>query len=112
MVPRALHLNRNRLNIHNRFLYGCGNFLNDYEGIPGYEEHRGDLGLMYFVGMDALTRELVHLYMIPTPIKRFRVNRAAESDVLWLRERLDRECGRLGTRVELGRDNTFWLRWG
>jgi len=29
-------------------LYGCGDFLNDYEGIRGYEEYRGDLALMYF----------------------------------------------------------------
>ena len=92
-------------------LYGCGDFLNDYEGIPGYEEYRDDLGLMYFVGMDAKSRELIHLYMIPMQIKGFRVNRAAESDVLWLRERLDRECRRLGTRVELSKDNTFGLRW-
>ena len=29
-------------------LYGCGDFLNDYEGIGGYEHYRSDLGLMYF----------------------------------------------------------------
>ena len=30
-------------------LYGCGDFLNDYEGIAGYEEYRSHLVLMYFV---------------------------------------------------------------
>ncbi len=29
-------------------LYGCGDFLTDYEGISGYETFRGDLALMYF----------------------------------------------------------------
>jgi poly-gamma-glutamate synthesis protein (capsule biosynthesis protein) len=29
-------------------LYGCGDFLDDYEGIAGYEEFRDDLTLMYF----------------------------------------------------------------
>ena len=29
-------------------LYGCGDFLNDYEGIGGNEGFRGELGLMYF----------------------------------------------------------------
>lgn len=92
-------------------LYGCGDFLNDYEGIRGYEAFRDDLGLMYFVGMEIKTGALTHLFMIPTQIKNFRVNRASGSDVLWLREKLDRECKRLGTRVELNKDNTFRLRW-
>lgn len=34
-------------------LYGCGDFINDYEGIGGYESFRGDLRLMYFVDLDA-----------------------------------------------------------
>ncbi|KAH7717378.1 polyglutamate synthase [Aphelenchoides avenae] len=29
-------------------LYGCGDFLNDYEGISGHEEYRSELTLMYF----------------------------------------------------------------
>ena len=92
-------------------LYGCGDFLNDYEGIRGYEEFRDDLGLMYFVGIDIKTGGLIDLDMIPTQIKHFRVNRASGSDVLWLRERLNRECKMLGTRVELYKHNTFKLRW-
>ncbi len=40
--PKAIEVYRDRL-----ILYGCGDFLNDYEGISGYEEFRGDLSLMY-----------------------------------------------------------------
>src|SRR5712691_6421654 len=40
-------------------LYGCGDFLTDYEGISGYEEFRGDLALMYFVELDSQTGQLV-----------------------------------------------------
>ncbi|MFD2270191.1 CapA family protein [Undibacterium arcticum] len=36
-------------------LYGCGDFLNDYEGIGGYEAYRSDLALMYFPTLDAAT---------------------------------------------------------
>ncbi len=39
-------------------LYGCGDFLNDYEGIEGYEEYRGDLSLMYFVRVAPSTGKL------------------------------------------------------
>lgn len=55
-------------------LYGCGDFLNEYEGIGGYEGFRDDLGLMYFLTADALTGELTATEMIPTQIKRLRVN--------------------------------------
>ena len=62
---------------HDRpILYGCGDFLNDYEGIQGYENYRSDLGLMYFPGMDAATGRLAELKMVPTRIKHLRVNRA------------------------------------
>ncbi len=40
---KAIDVYRNRL-----VLYGCGDFLNDYEGIGGHESYRGDLALMYF----------------------------------------------------------------
>ena len=34
--PKAIEIYKNQL-----ILYGCGDFLNDYEGIHGYEEFRG-----------------------------------------------------------------------
>ena len=33
-------------------LYGCGDLINDYEGIRGHEEYRGDLGLLWFLDFD------------------------------------------------------------
>lgn len=42
-------------------LYGCGDFLNDYEGISGYEKFRDDLGVMYFAEIDPRSGRLVHL---------------------------------------------------
>ena len=92
-------------------LYGAGDFLNDYEGIPGYEDFRNDLALMYFVSVDPTTGNLVHLQMTPIQIKNFRVNRASQIDALWLRDVLNREGKKLGTRVEMNLDNTFMLRW-
>jgi len=92
-------------------IYGCGDFLNDYEGIRGYEDFRDDLGLMYFVGMDRLTGELVYLQMTPTRIKRFRVNRASKAELFWLRDTLNREGKKIGTQVELNEDNPLALEW-
>ncbi|HSE84358.1 MAG TPA: CapA family protein [Thermodesulfobacteriota bacterium] len=92
-------------------IYGCGDFINDYEGISGYEAFRDDLGLMYFLSLDPSTGKLHSLQMTPTQIKRFRVNRASRADALWLRDVLNREGKRFGTRVRLGKDNTLTLQW-
>jgi poly-gamma-glutamate synthesis protein (capsule biosynthesis protein) len=92
-------------------MYGAGDFLNDYEGIGGYENFRPDLALMYFVSVDPLAGDLVHLEMTPMQIKNFKLHRASRSDALWLRDTLNREGMKLRTRVELNDDNTLALRW-
>ena len=92
-------------------LYGCGDFLNDYEGIGGYEEFRSDLALMYFATVDSSTGKLVALQMTPTQIRRFKVNRALGSDARWLKDTLNREGAKFGTRVKLNKDNRLILHW-
>jgi poly-gamma-glutamate synthesis protein (capsule biosynthesis protein) len=92
-------------------LYGCGDFLNDYEGISGYEAFRGDLALMYFPTLAADTGDIVRLIMTPMRTQRFRVNRASRDDVAWLVRTMDRECGKLGTRVVQQPDGALALRW-
>ncbi len=103
---KGLEVYRDRL-----VIYGCGDFLNDYEGISGYEFFRGDLALMYFAGLDPSTGKLIYLQMTPTQTKRFRVNRASGVDGQWLRDLLNREGKAFGTRVKLNRDNTLTLQW-
>lgn len=93
-------------------IYGCGDFLNDYEGIKGYEQFRDDLAIMYFPCMEASSGRLVDLRMTPMQIKRFRLQRAPRPDVLWLKDALDREGRQFGTRVEVGADNTLLLVTG
>ena len=92
-------------------LYGCGDFLNDYEGIGGTERFRSDLALMYLVSMDASTGELARLEMTPFRIRRFRLNRVPREDARWLREVLGREGAKLGTKVELGARDRLALGW-
>ena len=92
-------------------LYGAGDFLNDYEGIRGYEHFRDDLALMYFVSVEPSTGKLVHVHMTPIQIKHFRANRASRADALWLQGILNREGKTFRTRVEMDADNTLTLRW-
>jgi poly-gamma-glutamate capsule biosynthesis protein CapA/YwtB (metallophosphatase superfamily) len=93
-------------------LYGCGDFLNDYEGISGYEAYRGDLTLMYFARLDPSTGKLVLLWMIPMQIKNFRLNRASQAGAGWLREVLQREGKKFGTRVILDKVGALRLQGG
>ena len=92
-------------------IYGCGDFINDYEGIGGFEAYRGDLGLMYFVQLDPMSGNFIGLRMKPTRVRNLRVNRASPSEALWLRDTLNREGERLGTWVELSGDGTLVLHW-
>ena len=97
---------------NNPILYGCGDFLTDYEGIGGREEFRDDLVLMHFVTIDASAGRLVRLEMTPLQIRRFRLNRVSKEDGRWLRDTLDRECAKLGGRVESTADDRLALGWG
>lgn len=102
---KAIEVYQNRL-----IIYGCGDFLNDYEGIRGYESFRSDLTLMYFVSVDPSTGELVNLQMIPMQIKRFKANRVSRADAIWLRDILNREGKKSGTHVKLSSNNTLILQ--
>ncbi|MGH8571775.1 MAG: CapA family protein, partial [Gammaproteobacteria bacterium] len=92
-------------------IYGCGDFLNDYEGIGGREEYRADLTLMYFVCLHPSNGRLARFHMTPMQIRRLRANRASEQDARWLRDTLHREG--LGTRVVLNHSDplTLTLHW-
>ncbi len=90
-------------------IFGCGDFLNDYEGISGYEEFRGDLTLMYFVTMDLVTGRLVSLIMTPMQIRRFRLNYAQSDDVHWLQQVMNRESRLRGARIEVVDENRLAL---
>ena len=92
-------------------LYGCGDFLDDYEGITGEEAYRDDLVLLYFVSVKRSDGSLAELAMVPFQIRNFRLNRASSADASWLRDVLTREGRKFGTTVDLGPDGALSLRW-
>ena len=102
--PKAIEIYRDQL-----ILYGCGDFINDYEGISGREEFRGELGLMYLPELEAGSGRLLRLELVATRMKRFRVQRAPAADARWLCAVLDREGARFGTRARLMADGRIEL---
>ena len=102
---KGIEVYRNKL-----ILYGCGDFINDYEGISGYEAFRGDLAVMYLPRLRQSDGHLLSLKMVAMRIARFRLNRPSSSDAGWLFRTLARESGRLGTAIALQEDGSFMIR--
>jgi poly-gamma-glutamate synthesis protein (capsule biosynthesis protein) len=104
--PKGIEVYRGRL-----VLYGCGDFLTDYEGIRGYGEFRPDLALGYLASIDRDTGEIVEMKMIPFSMRRLRLERATAEDGRWLAAVLSREGRRWGTTVYVASHGTLCLRW-
>ncbi|HTO62939.1 MAG TPA: CapA family protein [Bradyrhizobium sp.] len=94
--PRPIEIYRDRL-----ILYGCGDFLNDYEGIRGYAHYRDDLALMYFADLDPKSGSLCALSLAPLQIQKLRLTISSQSDIEWITQTLDRESRPFGTRIRL-----------
>jgi poly-gamma-glutamate capsule biosynthesis protein CapA/YwtB (metallophosphatase superfamily) len=102
--PRGIEVYENK-----PILYGCGDFLSDYEGISGYEEYRGDLALMYFPTLSE--QGLVRLRLVPMRVRRLRLERASLAEASWLQGTLDRESAPFGAGVALGEDGALEVQW-
>ncbi len=92
--PRPIEIYRGK-----PILYGCGDVIDDYEGIGGHESFRGDLRLLYSVCTDPVGGELVSLQMIPLRVRRMRLERASQTDAEWLRATIEHTSRRFGIRV-------------
>jgi poly-gamma-glutamate synthesis protein (capsule biosynthesis protein) len=102
--PKGIEVYKDKL-----IIYGAGDFINDYEGISGHEEFRGELSLMYFPELNGVG-DLLSLTMVPMEIRKFQLHHASSSDVKWMQKRLDRECGQFGGKVEL-EEGVLRLGW-
>jgi poly-gamma-glutamate synthesis protein (capsule biosynthesis protein) len=103
---KAIEVHRGRL-----ILYGCGDFLTDYEGIGGHAAFRGDLALLYLAMVDPAQGRLEAARLVPLQARRFRLRRAVATDVTWLGDRLNRLGAPFGTWVRPERDHSLSLYW-
>jgi len=104
--PRPIEVYRGKL-----ILYGCGDFIDDYEGITGYEEFRDDLRLMYFVSVEPDTGAMLSLRMVPLQARQLRLHRASSEDTAWLQATLTRISNRFDTRIVPAADGNLHLAW-
>jgi poly-gamma-glutamate synthesis protein (capsule biosynthesis protein) len=103
--PRPLEVYHQKL-----ILYGCGDLVDDYEGISGHQQYRSDLRLLYLPRLDPRSGDLVELCMALMQARRMRLHRAANHDARWLQRVLDKVSRRFGSRIDLGPDGLLTLR--
>ncbi|MGH9163264.1 MAG: CapA family protein [Vicinamibacteraceae bacterium] len=104
--PRPIEIYNGKL-----VLYGCGDLINDYEGISGHEAYRGGLALLYFPIVDSATGRLHELRLTPMQIAKMRLNRASAEDAAWLAEVIGAISASFGSRITLAGANRLALAW-
>jgi poly-gamma-glutamate capsule biosynthesis protein CapA/YwtB (metallophosphatase superfamily) len=102
--PRPIEFYRDGL-----ILYGCGDLVNDYEGIGGHALYRDELRLLYLATVHPDTG-LQELRMAPLRARRMRLEHATHDERWWLAAVLDRISRDLGTRVAEDRDDMLQAR--
>jgi poly-gamma-glutamate capsule biosynthesis protein CapA/YwtB (metallophosphatase superfamily) len=103
---KAIEIFKKRL-----ILYGCGDFLTDYEGISGYESFRSDLALLYLVEFDSPSGQLMSARLVPMRMRHFRLERVSAADAFWLCDLLNSIGASCDTYVRLTGDDNMLLEW-
>ena len=92
-------------------LYGCGDLINDYEGITTGRSARSDLVCLYAATLDAGNGRLVDLEIVPFRLQRFRLVRAGNDDRRELLRQLEHNASALGTSIETRGHKRWHLAW-
>lgn len=79
--PMPVEVYRSKL-----ILYGCGDLINDYEGIGARGSLRSDVGCLYFATLALADGSLQQLQIIPFQLKRFHLTEADSSARSWLQQ--------------------------
>ena len=104
--PLAVEVYRGRL-----VLYGCGDLINDYEGIHRHDDFRSDVGCLYFATIEAGTGALTGLEIVPLQIRRFRLEPADADARQWIEERFTAGGRDFGTALGPLHGGGWALRW-
>jgi poly-gamma-glutamate synthesis protein (capsule biosynthesis protein) len=93
-------------------LHGCGDLVNDYEGIMRHGQQRSDLGCLYAATLERASGRLAGLEIVALQLRRFRLTHPRPALRQWLYRLLAQGCQAMGTRVETNSQGHWQLRWG
>ena len=98
-LPLELHSDR-------LILYGCGDLINDYEGLPAQAPWRSDLVCLYGLELDGDSGALRRLVLHPFQLKRFQLGPIGAGDRLLLGHQIGLESAPPGWRCRA--DDALW----
>ena len=89
-------------------LYGCGDLINDYEGIESDTPHRQDVGCLFFATVSLGSGRLVRLRIVPLQRRALRLVRADPAARAAIRHELHLKENGFARQVQWRR-NGHWL---
>lgn len=92
-------------------LYGCGDLINDYEGIGAHGSLRSDVGCLYLATLALADGRLQTLEITPLQLKRFRLTAPDPAARRWLRRIFSLGAGSLAPLRTLGSLESWSARW-
>jgi poly-gamma-glutamate synthesis protein (capsule biosynthesis protein) len=92
-------------------LYGCGDLINDYEGIGSHGDLRSDIGCLYAATLSRVDARLRALEIVPLQLRRFRLSAPSPESLRWLHDLLAPGCAALGSRIEITPGGRWQLAW-
>ncbi len=97
---------------HDRLiLYGCGDLINDYEGIGPHGSQRSDVGCLYATALDAASGRVKGVEIVPLQLRRFRLGEPDAAARQWALGQLNDGASPFRTRV-LATPDHGWVLGG
>lgn len=104
--PRPVEVYRGKLILH-----GCGDLINDYEGIASQESYDPSAVCLYFVQLARETGALQQLEIVPMQLRRLRLTHAKAAARHTLQSLFETEGRHFNTGVQAQADGSWLLRW-
>jgi poly-gamma-glutamate capsule biosynthesis protein CapA/YwtB (metallophosphatase superfamily) len=104
--PRPIEVYRGKL-----ILYGCGDLINDYEGISSQERFDASAVCLYFAQLTPGSGDLLQLEIVPMQLRRLRLVHADPVARRSLKSLLETENRYFKTRLQTQSDGSWLLQW-
>jgi len=104
--PRPLEVYRGHL-----ILYGCGDLINDYEGITAMGRLDPSAVCLYFVQLSRADGELRQVEIVPMQLRRLQLVHADAAARRNLQSLFENAGPRGATRLQAQEDGSWHLRW-
>ena len=89
--------------------YGCGDLINDYEGITNNNEFKNDLALMYFVTLDSKSREIKYIELVPMERRKFSLHYCNNENSEYLLQLIKNQSAPFNTQFKWEHNAIRWI---